>query len=122
MREAAAAFGSVPANINLALSGALIDFPPGVRPLKLHGALQDVLAGIQLVSAPAFLDNTEILFDASLQANPLLELKTLSRTRTVAAVWNGLFADGRLTYAESHHPEFREYGPADTRGVQIVTV
>jgi len=47
-----------------------------------------------------------ILFDASLEVEPLRLLQVSSRNRTVIASWNGSFQDGTLTYAEPGHPEF----------------
>ena len=53
-----------------------------------------------------FLDNLEILFDTSLEIDPLRLLRFTSRNRTIVASWNGTFQDGSLTYAEPGHPEF----------------
>jgi hypothetical protein len=57
----------------------------------------------------AVLDDIELLFDQSLQLDPLALLKHLARSRCVVAVWPGELRDGRLRYAELGHPEFRDY-------------
>jgi len=58
-------------------------------------------------------DNIELLFDASLQLNPLDLLKRQAHARRVVAVWPGdLRHSGsgpRLTYAEMGHAEYRDY-------------
>jgi hypothetical protein len=57
-------------------------------------------------------DNIELLFDASLQLNPLDLLKRQAHARRVVAVWPGELRQGgspRLTYAEMGHPEYRDY-------------
>lgn len=56
------------------------------------------------------LDNLELLFDPSLQLDPLDVLKRHAHARRVVAVWPGQLRDGRLSYAELGHPEYREYG------------
>ena len=55
---------------------------------------------------PRILEVDIILFDASLEVEPLRLLQVSSRNRTVIASWNGSFQDGTLTYAEPGHPEF----------------
>lgn len=55
------------------------------------------------------LDNVELLFDRTLQLDPLDLIKQLARSRSVVAVWPGLLKDGRLIYAEMGHPEHQDY-------------
>ena len=56
------------------------------------------------------LDNIELLFDRTLQLDPLDLLKRHAHARRVVAVWPGELRDGRLTYAEMGHPEHQDYG------------
>jgi chloramphenicol 3-O-phosphotransferase len=62
------------------------------------------------------LDNIELLFDRSLQLDPLDLLKRHAHARRVVAVWPGeLQGDartGRLTYADMGHPEHQDYSLA----------
>ena len=54
------------------------------------------------------LDNIEILFDQRLKQDPLKLLQLMSRNRAVVAAWNGKIEQGRLIYAETGHPEYRQ--------------
>ena len=58
------------------------------------------------------LDNLELLFDRTLQLDPLDLLKRHAHVKRVVAVWPGELRDGRLTYAEMGHPEHQDYGLA----------
>ena len=59
------------------------------------------------------LDNIEILFDQRLKQDPLRLLQLMSRNRSVVAAWNGKIEQGRLIYAETGHPEHRQYDDKD---------
>ena len=62
------------------------------------------------------LDNIELLFDRSLQLDPLDLLKRHAHAKRVVAVWPGeLQGDartGRLTYSDMGHPEHQDYSLA----------
>ena len=58
------------------------------------------------------MDNIELLFDRSLQLDPIDLLKRHAHVKRVVAVWPGELRDGRLTYAEMGHPEHQDYGLA----------
>jgi hypothetical protein len=58
------------------------------------------------------MDNLELLFDKSLQLDPLDLLKRHAHVKRVVAVWPGDLRDGRLTYAEMGHPEHQDYSLA----------
>ena len=55
------------------------------------------------------LDNVEVLFDRTLQLDPLDLLKRQAYSRCVVATWPGELAQNRLTYAASDHPEHQDY-------------
>ena len=63
------------------------------------------------------LDNIELLFDVALHQDPLRVLRSLSRSRTVVAAWNGSTEKGHILYAEPEHPEYRRC-PVD--GVLVI--
>jgi len=67
------------------------------------------------------LDNLEILFDTSLEVEPLRLLQVSSRNRTVVASWNGRFRDGTLTYAEPGHPEFIQFKQTEAVVITVGT-
>lgn len=99
------------ANLNLALSQRLLEYPSKTRPLRLRGELDRLLASMQ--GDAIVLDNIEILFDPRLQQDPLRLLQLASRNRTIVASWNGESAGKTLTYAAAGHPEHRRYSDVD---------
>ena len=114
LRDVAEELGIFCVNINLALSGELLDLTPKQRALWLPDIFERI---IDSGSSPVVLDNLEILFDQNLKQDPLRLLQKISRNRAVIASWNGRINDGRLVYAESGHPEYRCY---DETGALIV--
>ena len=94
-------------NVNLELSRRLMEIPPQRRALHLQELLVETLEAIK--SEILLLDNTELLFDTTLKADPLALLAKASRNRTLVASWNGLWEDGYLMYAAPGHPEYRRY-------------
>ncbi|ATD82491.1 MULTISPECIES: BREX-3 system P-loop-containing protein BrxF [Desulfovibrio] len=110
LRDIAEEFGAPVINVNLALSGELLELTTKQRSLRLPGILNQVADQIQ---SPIVLDNLEILFDKDLQQDPLRLLQSISRNRTLVASWNGSINSGRLLYAEPGHPEYRSYDTVD---------
>ena len=92
-------------NVNLALARRMLDLSERQRRLRLARLLDGIAGEHPLV----LFDNTEMLFDVSLAADPLRLLQGVSRNRTVVATWNGIDADGWLSYATPDHPEHRRY-------------
>ena len=96
-------------NVNLELSRRLLELTAFQRKLRLPTILDDIAKGTGIV----LLDNTEILFDVALAADPLPLLQRLSRNRTVVATWNGGVTNGLLCYATPSHPEYQRYPVRD---------
>ncbi|MBT6716169.1 MAG: BREX-3 system P-loop-containing protein BrxF [Nitrospina sp.] len=94
-------------NVNLELSRRLLDLTKRQRPLKVTKALDEIL--ISCAGPIVLLDNTEILFDFSLQIDPLRLLQELSRNKIVVATWNGTIQGDHMNYAVPEHPEYRRY-------------
>lgn len=101
-------------NLNLELSRRLLELTDRQRRLELPAVLDEI---VEEAGPVVLLDNTELLFDTSLQHDPLRSLQELSRNRTVVASWSGDLQNGYLTYAAPDHPEYRWY-PAG----ELVTV
>jgi predicted Ser/Thr protein kinase len=116
LRDIAEEFGSSVVNVNLALSGELLELTAKQRSLRLPGILDQIADQAQ---SPVVLDNLEILFDKDLQQDPLRLLQSISRNRAVVASWNGIMNSGRLLYAETGHPEYRRYDSVDALIVEI---
>lgn len=108
LRALGASRGAAPLHVGSLLGRRLALIPHGQRNLQA-GALLSELSGQHAESALLLLDNLELLFDRTMQLDPLALLKAHSRSRRVVAVWPGLLRDGRLVYAEKGHPEHRDY-------------
>ena len=110
LREVAEELGTSVINVNLALSGELLELTAKQRALRLPGILNQIENNAH---SPVVLDNLEILFDKDLKQDPLRLLQGISRNRAVVASWNGISIGGRLLYAETGHPEYRSYESVD---------
>ena len=103
-------------NVNLEMSYRLLDFPVDKRASTLarlfSQAIKDSERNIVL------LDNIEIVFDKSLQQNPLALLQNNSKNKTMIVAWNGEIENRRLIYAMPDHHEYRSY-PIEKTGITI---
>ena len=111
LRDIADDWGTSVININLVLASELLELTAKQRSLRLPEILHHIVDKAQ---SPVVLDNLEILFDKDLKQDPLRLLQGISRNRAVVASWNGVFADGRLLYAETGHSEYRSYDSINT--------
>lgn len=117
LREVADELGSEVININLALSTELLELTAKQRVLHLKGILEKI---VDMKTQPlVLLDNIEILFDKELKQDPLRLLQGISRNRSVVASWNGAINENKLHYAETGHPEYRNYELADFTAVNM---
>jgi hypothetical protein len=121
-------------NVNLELSRRMLDLTERQRALQLPRLLSEIV-GVA-ANDVVLLDNVEVLFDVSLQQDPLRLLQGLSRNKTVVAAWSGeIRTEGRglrtesptsddsslitqssslyLVYATPDHPEYRRYPVRD---------
>lgn len=105
-------------NINLELSKRMLELTRSQRARQVERLLKDVIASAQ--GEVVLLDNLEILFDPSLEVEPLRLLQVVSRNCTLVATWNGHYRDGTLTYAEPGHPEYSRFKPVEA--ILVTTV
>ena len=103
-------------NVNLILSRELLEVTLKKRPLVVQKLFVDLF---EKQENYILLDNLEILFEPSLQCNPVNMLKNLSRNNIVISTWNGTYNNDKLTYAEQGH---KEYGQFDIDGIFLVTM
>ncbi len=101
-------------NVNLEISSRLLDVPVEKRAASSSRLFSNLLSDTG--SDMVLLDNMEILFDRSLQQNPLSLLQNNAKNRVVIAAWNGAIENGRLMYARPEHHEFRAY-PLEAAGI-----
>ena len=99
-----------PLILNLELSSRLLEYSIKQRPLKVTELLEEI---VQDTPSPVMLDRIDVLFEPSLQTDPLAILKALSRSKTIVAFWNGALKDNKLYYAEPAYPEYKSYPVED---------
>jgi hypothetical protein len=99
-------------NLGLELGRRLAKLPQRQRQLQAGSLLREI-ADEHAHGDLLLIDNIELLFDATLQLNPLDLLRRQAHARRVVAVWPGEHRQGgsgpRLIYAETGHPEYRDY-------------
>jgi hypothetical protein len=98
-----------PLRLGSELGSKLAAIPQRRRQLQTTSILRE-LADQHAKDNLLLIDNIEILFDRTLQLDPLDLLKQHARVRRVVAVWPGQLTHGRLTYATTGHPEHQDYG------------
>lgn len=94
-------------NVNLEISRRMLDLTARQRGLQASQLVEEVLK--ESDGEVVLLDNIEILFDPSLQQDPLRLLLGLSRNRTLVVSWNGQIRNNTLSYGEPGHPEYQRY-------------
>ena len=107
LRALAEQLGTALVNVNLELSKRLLDLTRTQRGRQVERLFRDLIA--EVPGDVVLLDNLEVLFDTTLELEPLRLLQVSSRNRTLVASWNGSFQGGTLTYAEPGHPEFAQF-------------
>jgi hypothetical protein len=121
LRDAAGARGWPVINLSLDLAQRMLELPVQQRPGRALDTIRALLD--ELDSDVACLDNIELLFGPSLQLDPLGLLQSLSRQKTLVAVWHGgTTGKGdslRLIHAQPSHPEYRDYS---ARGLVLLSV
>ncbi|RWD51596.1 MAG: BREX-3 system P-loop-containing protein BrxF [Mesorhizobium sp.] len=101
---------SVPVlNVGASLGAVLLLKPTVRRRVEAANLLRE-LADRSAIHNLLLLDNLELLFDRTLELNPIDLLKRLAHARSVVAVWPGDLQNGRLSYGAAAHPEHRDYG------------
>lgn len=108
--EVAENYGKYPININFKLSEKLIQLNYKKRQIKLQNLMWDLVKDEKEI---VFLIDTEILFDSTLQQDPLKVLQEISRNISVVAYWGGEINNTKLIYAIPNHSEYREYSLND---------
>lgn len=103
-------------NVNLELARRLLDADERQRRMVAPRWLDELVADAG--TDPVLLDNTEILFDRTLQIDPLRVLQKISTNHTLVVAWNGSIEQGQLTYAWPGHPDYRRYPCHDLLVVQ----
>lgn len=105
-------------NVSVALGRKLLLLPKAHRQRKVANLLRSLM-GAAAHHGCLLLDNIELLFDQTLELDPLRLLKQNARTCCVVATWPGDVSEKRVFYARAGHPEHRWYGVA---GLTLFTI
>lgn len=108
LRQLGARLNIEPLNVSLELGRRLAVTPNNKRGLSAGQLLREI-ADKHRTEEPLLLDNMELLFEPSLQINPLDLVRRLAHSRRVVAVWPGELRNDRLVYADMSHSEYRDY-------------
>jgi len=108
LRELGAKLNIEPLNVGLELGRRLAATPNNKRGFSAGELLREI-ADKERTDDPLLLDNLELLFEPSLQINPLDLVRRLAHSKRVVAVWPGELRGDRLVYADMSHPEHRDY-------------
>jgi hypothetical protein len=94
------------------LSAALLNIAPGQRPRSaiawLRARFSDMGPG------PTVLTGIDILFEPSLELDPLALLRQLARVTPVVAAWPGSTGPSRLTYGVPEHAHYRTWSQLES--------
>jgi hypothetical protein len=104
-------------NLSLLLSQRLLSLTRHQRELRAQDVATDVID--ENYKAGLCLDDTELLFDATLELNPLVFLREISRNRLIVATWNGIVTGGELRFGQIGHPD---YFSQTVNGFPVVSV
>ena len=118
LRQLGAKFNLEPLNVGLELGRRLAAMPNTDRGFSAGELLREI-ADKERTGAPLLLDNLELLFEPSLQINPLDLVKRVAHSKRVVAVWPGELHGDRLVYADMSHPEYRDFS---REGVVVIEI
>jgi hypothetical protein len=112
LQELGAKLNIKPLNVGIELGRLLASTPIDRRGISAGELLREIALHEQIgerTDGPLLLDNLELLFEPSLQINPLDLVRRLAHSKRVVAVWPGELRGDRLVYADMSHPEHRDY-------------
>ena len=102
------------------LSLVLRDIAPQQRPSRTPRLLTDILRPYS--PGPLLCANIALLFEPTLQLNPLRLLLEASKTTTLIIPWPGSYQAGTLAYAVPEHTHYRTWVMPDLCDYCIVPV
>ncbi|HBY95810.1 MAG TPA: BREX-3 system P-loop-containing protein BrxF [Chloroflexi bacterium] len=91
--------------IGLELSTALLTVPPPQRPWVARQWFETRMR--ELAPGPLLCSEIDLLFEPTLDLDPLWLLRHCSRTTALVVVWAGSYQDGVLAYAVPGHAHYR---------------
>jgi hypothetical protein len=91
--------------IGRGLSQALLEVPLQERTRAAREWLETAIR--EKAPGPVFCADTDILFEPSLQLDPLALFRHISRVVPMVVFWAGIYQNGVLTYAVPEHGHYR---------------
>ena len=102
-------------DVGRALSSALLDLSPALRPASVEECFSACLAPAS--SGPTCLDHLDILFEPSLKVNPITLVQHASRHTLLVASWPGSVSDDVLCFGPADHPAHLEISQRDLESI-----
>ena len=87
------------------LSAALLAVPPADRPRAAQRWMEEQVS--QMAPGPVLCTEIDLLFEPTLQLDPLRLLLDISRATPLVVAWPGSHEDGVLAYAVPEHKHYR---------------
>lgn len=104
-------------NLSLLMAKNLSPLSRVGRERTLESRLEEELS---LLDHPFWLDRLDILFEPSLNKDPLQLLKLLSKQQIVIAIWPGTFNADALVYSKPGRQDYKHYPLNKIADVQVV--
>lgn len=89
------------------LAAALVSEPPRRRPRAAHRWMTSRLG--QMAPGPVICTEIDLLFEPTLELDPLLLLRDVSRVTRLVVAWPGSCGDDVLAYAAPEHRHYRTW-------------
>ncbi len=103
-------------NLSEHLARALLPLSPKDRCRKAQGIVSSLADAHQ----PVAFEHIELLFEPSLELQPLTLLKQISRSAVIVVLWPGHINNHQLTYAQPMHLEYQHYDSDDLNEILII--
>ena len=107
-------------SVGISLSTALLRVLPPQRPAESATAFTTAVR--QLGAGPLLCVDIDLLFEPSLQLDPLRLLRDSSRQVKLVVLWPGMVANGRLAYAVPEHGHYRVWPAGELPAEQMIVL
>ncbi len=107
-------------SVGASLAAALLPVSPGRRSAQAAPLLTSAIE--QLVHGPLLCTEIDLLFEPTLQLNPLRLLRDASRQAPLVVLWPGSYRTPRLAYATVEHAHYRLWQRTDLPEAGMITL
>jgi hypothetical protein len=107
-------------SVGVSLSTALLRILPSLRPAE---AVDVFTTAVRRHGAgPLVCSDIDLLFEPTLQLDPLRLLRDASRQVKLVVFWAGMVTNGRLSYAAPEHGHYRVWGAGELPTEQMIVL